>query len=104
MSKQLKVARSEGNEEFIAPTYLRDNWQILSEIRPQNGFEEDFDEIIADTTHDFLSHRNNYTEDQLQKIENQFIKVNKELAGDEEENENETPIVLPDQLNKMLLI
>ncbi len=102
LSKQLKVARSEGREEFIAPTYLRDNWQILSEIRPQeNEVENDVDEIVADKNYDFLSHRNKYTKQQLEKIENQFIKVQKDLAGDENENENETPAVEREQLNKM---
>ena len=101
LSKQLIIARSEGRDEYVAPTYLRDNWQILSEIRPQFGFDEDFDDIVADNTHDFLGHRKNYTEEQLQMIETQFINVQKQLAGDEEENENQTPIVLPDQLNKM---
>ncbi len=100
LSKQLKVARSEGREEFIAPTYLRDNWQILSEIRPQeNEIENDVDEIVADKNYDFLSHRNKYTKQQLEKIENQFIKVQKELTGDE--NENEIPAVEREQLNKM---
>ena len=102
LSKQLKIARSEGREEFVAPTYLRDNWQILAEIRPhENEEENDEDEIVADKNYDFLSHRNKYTQQQLELIENQFIKVQKELAGDENENENETPVVEREQLNRM---
>jgi RecA-family ATPase len=71
------------------------------EITPQENNDCESDEIVADTNYDFLSHRNNYSNDQLQKIENQFIKIQKELAGDENENENETPEVQREQLNKM---
>lgn len=101
LSKQLKIARSEGREEFVAPTYLRDNWQILSEIRPISNNDEDTDEIEADKNYNFLAHREKYTTDQLSKIENQFINIQKQIAGEENENENQTPVVLPDQLNKM---
>ena len=85
----------------MAPTYLRDNWQILSEIRPISNNDEDTDEIEADKNYNFLAHREKYTTDQLSKIENQFINIQKQIAGEENENENQTPVVLPDQLNKM---
>ena len=50
LSLQIKIARSEGNEEYVSPTYLRDNWQILSKIRPQTGQDEDYDDIVVDKT------------------------------------------------------
>lgn len=101
LSKQLKMARSEGQEEFVPPTYLRDNWQILSEIRPSSDTCETSDDIIADTNYDFSSHRNKYTTNQLKLIENNFINFQKELVGEEDENENDIPIVFREQLNRM---
>jgi predicted ribonuclease YlaK len=80
--------------------------QTITNRQPFNNIEEnieenDEDEIVADKNYDFQSHRNKYTQQQLELIENQFIKVQKELAGDENENENQTPVVEREQLNRM---
>jgi hypothetical protein len=97
LSNQLLLARQEVVEPGNEPSVTRDDWMILSEIRPIMG-ENDIDDVVADLNYDFLSHRNNYTPDELEKIENNWINRQK-LMFNEITNSDEIPTVHPDQLN-----
>ncbi|RNA33424.1 ATP-dependent DNA helicase PIF1, partial [Brachionus plicatilis] len=81
LSKELQLARQELDPEFEPPVY-KENWMELAEIRP-SIIEDDADEIIADKNYDFISHRNNYTEQQLEKMENEWITRLKKNVNDD---------------------
>ncbi|RMZ93354.1 ATP-dependent DNA helicase, partial [Brachionus plicatilis] len=96
LSKQLQEARKEIDPIF-EPENFQDKWMELAEIRPSN-ISEDADEIIGDKNYDFLSHRKNYTNEELQLIENDWITKQK-VFSDEIDNEEELPDVNSNNLN-----
>ena len=102
LAKQLKEARKE-NDPSIEPMSFRDNWMILSEISPSNSNEEFFDDVVPDLNYDWIAHRSKYTEEELNNIENGFIKFHKQLMGDNDEDDK-IPVVLPGQLNEKQLL
>ena len=82
---------------------FRENWMILSEISPSNSNEEFFDDVVPDLNNDWIAHRSKYTEEELNYIENEFIKFHKQLMGDNDEDD-EIPVILPGQLNEKQLL
>ncbi|RNA33796.1 hypothetical protein BpHYR1_046993 [Brachionus plicatilis] len=78
LSKQLKEARK-GIELDPETQLTRDQWMILSDIGPSinNDENEEVDDVNPDTTHDFLSHRQNNTKEVLKIFEGNYIKNEK---------------------------
>jgi len=81
LHQQLKEARANGLDEVEEVRVSRDNWMILAEMAPIR--DDDFcDEVVPDRDYDWLQHRNNYTVDKLNQIENNWINNQKRLCGD----------------------
>jgi hypothetical protein len=98
LSNQLLLARQEVVEPVNQPSVTRDDWMILSEIRPIMN-EIDIDDVVPDANYDFLAHRNNYTPEELEQIENNWINRQKLMFIDIT-SFDEIPTVYPDQLNQ----
>ena len=74
LSNQLLLARQEITEPENEPTVTRDDWMVLSEIRPiLSENDGEIDDVLADVNYDFVSHRNNYSSDELEEIESNWV-------------------------------
>lgn len=97
LSKRLREIRDEGYDIGPEPEMTREHWMIASEMLPNNFVEDEFTPFI-NLNYDWLAHLNNYTNDQIEAM-NDWIHIKKIESG--HTNNNEIPIVLPEQLNRL---